>query len=138
MGDVERADAKGLCRAIICYMMAGVLLLQAVVRPDQLASLGRSSLWIAMILMAGLCLTPFVGIALPRRLRTLLNDETTREHRRIAMNAAFWATLLSAAAITVVGAASVIPTFQAVRIVVTATLVSALVSFATLELRAAR
>jgi len=139
MSDVQRADAKGIQRAIICYMMAGVLLLQAIViRPDQIGSLGRSSMWVATILMAGLCLTPFAGWAVPRGVRRLLNDEGTRQHRMIAMTAAFWATLLSASVITLLNAGANLPVMQIVRLIVTASLGSALVTFATLELRAGR
>lgn len=68
----------------------------------------------------------------------LVEDETTRDHRRTGFAVGFWAALVSAAVMSVFAATWQIAAMDVSRVVITAGLCAALISFATLELRASR
>ncbi len=140
MGLVEKAERKSKARAIIGYLQTITLLASAA-----LAIWGHSdgaerlAPWFVMI-----GLTAFGLTALPFRwsrckpVAHLMNDETTRDHRRSSLAAGFWA-MFAATTVTIM-ARSLYPldTISAGRIVITAGLMAALVTFSTLELRAGR
>ena len=69
----------------------------------------------------------------------LLDDETTREHRRLSGTAGFWAAMLSSLILSFLTAGGgALSAFDVARVIATAAMTAALVSFAVLELRAAR
>jgi hypothetical protein len=69
----------------------------------------------------------------------LLDDDGVREHRQMNCTAGFWTAVVSSLTISVaLELAEPLGSFDAVRVVATSVIAAALVSFATLELRAAR
>ena len=138
MNRVERAELKSRQRATIFYLLAVMLLLSLVAGGAVETTAARLAPWYVTIGLTALNLT-----ALPFRLRRdglgpLMNDDITRLHRRMSFEAGFWASLAAAALTTGVAALQPLNGVVAGRVTITAGLVAALVSFATLELRAAR
>ena len=140
MGLVENAERKSRARAIIGYLLAVTLLASAVLAiRGHSEGAARLVPWFVMIGLTALNLT-----ALPFRwsrcgpVARLMNDETTRDHRRSSLAAGFWAMLVTATATIVVAALLPLDAISAGRVVVTAGLMAALVAFSTLELRAGR
>lgn len=138
MSDVDRAEIRTRQRGVILYLLAACLLLSLVAGGPGVSAPTRLLPWYAMIVVTALNLT-----ALPFRFRRdglgpLMNDETTRAHRQMSFEAGFWASLVAAALTTGVASLAPLDGVAAGRVIITAGLVAALVSFATLELRAAR
>ena len=72
------------------------------------------------------------------KVREMLNDESTREHRRTAYAYGFWAAAVAAMGLYVVDLFETISGRQAVHVILTAAVATALVSFGLLERRAHR
>jgi hypothetical protein len=73
-----------------------------------------------------------------KEVRALVNDEATREHRRTALVAGFWAASAAAILFYVVDMFEPMPGREAVHLVLTASVATALVVFGILERRAHR
>ena len=97
-------------------------------------------LWLGITLGAALNLLPIKRWLRPGSMvARLLDDETVREHRRMACTTGFWAALVAGTAVALIEHdAPPFSAFDAARVVVSAAVMAALISFATLELRAAR
>lgn len=95
------------------------------------------SAWLLTLAIGALNLTALGGRLRPRpgRINALLNDDTTRDHRRTSLAAGFWAALISGSAMSVTGSVVPLSCVDGVRVVITAALVAALIAFATQELR---
>ena len=97
-------------------------------------------MWVGVTLVATLNLLPWgrwlrPGSAVAR----LLDDELAREHRRMSSTAGFAAAMASSLALTfIIPDVAAISAFDVARVIATAAMVASLVSFATLELQAAR
>jgi len=72
------------------------------------------------------------------RMRMLLNDETTRDHRSRALAAGFWAAIIACFMIYVATFYEPLGARQGVRLVLTLAIATALLRFGTLERRALR
>ncbi|MBZ6383626.1 hypothetical protein [Sphingomonas sanguinis] len=140
MGLVEKAERKSRARAILFYMSALILPISAFLmihgRGDDGA---RLAIWFAMIGMTALNLTslPFRS-PWSRPVSRLMNDETTRDHRRSSLAIGFWAMLAAACATVMLSGGGPLGAAACGQITITAGLTAALVAFATLELRASR
>ena len=140
MTTIELAERKGKARALAHYVFAAIMLLLL------LGSFGAQGtdffrgMWVGVTLVATLNLLPWgrwlrPGSAVAR----LLDDESAREHRRMSSTAGFVAAMASSLALTfIVPDVAAISAFDAARVIATAAMVASLVSFATLELQAAR
>ncbi|KTT97555.1 hypothetical protein [Sphingomonas sanguinis] len=134
MNLVEKAEARSRDRAIVYYLTALVLLLVAIARLRV-----SDGSWFVIVGAAALSLTSLpIRLFEWRKLAPLLNDETTRDHRRSSIAAGFWVMLASAALIAGLPRFHALEAIVAARIVITAGLMAALIAFATLELRAGR
>jgi hypothetical protein len=71
-----------------------------------------------------------------KRMRALLNDETTRDHRLRAMAWGFWSAILVALAIYIVSFFLDVPGREGVRLVITFGIALALIRFGALEKKA--
>jgi hypothetical protein len=93
-------------------------------------------LLLSIVLLAGLA----TGGAWfrPRAVRELVNDESTRAHRQTAYVYGFWAAMGTALGIYVVNMFEVVSGRDAVHIIVTAGVATALLNFGMLERRALR
>ncbi len=134
---IERAERLGRVRACLFYMMAAIFVLNAALNFGEPQTIDRLALWVVLAVLMAANLTPIVAWLRPSGVATLLNDETTRDHRQMSFAAGFWAAIIAAIALYGVAIAMPVPAPDVARIVVTAGLTAALVSFATLELRAA-
>jgi hypothetical protein len=73
-----------------------------------------------------------------KQVRELLNDESTRVHRRIAQATGFWAAMLAALSLYVLSMFTEVRLVEAIHIVLSAGIGAVLIRFAHLERRALR
>lgn len=139
MGLVEKAERKSRARAMLFYLLAVSLLVSTILsianghdEPNRLLA------WFGLIGLTALNLTSVPFLFRQHRLSALMNDETTRDHRRSSLATGFWAMILATAATIAVSSFAPLSAIALGRVVVTAGLAAALVAFATLELRASR
>lgn len=138
INDVERADHLVKVRIWIFYLMALCFTISTVESVGEAPGMARIWTWVLLGTVTALNLTSIGGWLRPRAVTALLNDESTREHRQISLRIGFWTALCTGLAIFAFGAALPITASDAGRIITCATLVPALVTFASLEWRAAR
>lgn len=147
MSDVEKAEEYGQARALVLGGLGLVLLFGLIfaIRTDAAGDgqivFGVPAYWFrAFINVAGaLLIATGGGLLKPSRVLALANDEGTREHRRHSIVIGFWVMI----AIGLVGYfLSFHPGAPSMRLLARLTIdggeAAALLSFATLELRAAR
>ncbi|WP_267434911.1 hypothetical protein [Sphingomonas sp. GM_Shp_1] len=140
MNFIEKAERKSRGRAILFYLLAITLLASAILAiGTHSEGAARLAPWFVMIGLTALNLTslPFHGKACGE-VSKLMNDETTRDHRRSSFAAGFWAMFAAATATMIVAALWPLSAIDISRVIITAGLMAALVAFATLELRASR
>ncbi|TPG20471.1 hypothetical protein EAH87_08270 [Sphingomonas koreensis] len=101
-------------------------------RPERL-HLAAWLLWVVALLVF---LTIGGGLLRGPRVRALLNDETTLDHRRRAMALGFWAALGAALTVYIASFFAEITVREAARLIITAGIVLALLRFGTLEKQA--
>jgi predicted permease len=94
--------------------------------------------WVVMAAIVLLALMTGGGWAFPKQVRDLANDESTQLHRLRAMRLGFINAMLTCFLLYVLGMFTPVPGRDAVHIVTTVGLASALISFAALERRALR
>ncbi len=134
MNLVEKAEARSRDRAIVYYLPPLMLLLVAIARLRV-----SDGSWFVIVGAAALSLTSLpIRLFERKRLTPLLNDETTRDHRRSSFAAGFWVMLATAALIDGLPGLHMVDALVTARIVVTTGLMAALITFASLELRAGR
>jgi hypothetical protein len=138
MSTIELADRMGRTRAAVFLFFASVILLDLWFSFGPRGTDFFQGLWLGMTMAAALNLLPIKRWLRPGSLvARLLDDEVVREHRRMACTAGFWAAIVSGAAVSLIEHdAPPFSAFDAARVVVTAGVMAALISFATLELRA--
>lgn len=140
---VEFADRISRKRALGTAVATGVfLMLQLVARPvfrsDSWASGWRAYAWVLNAALLLLLLLPIGGFVWGRRVRTLVNDDVSREHARTAAAAGFWVAVVIALVLYALPAAQSLSGREAAYLVVTPTTGVALLAFAWLESRAHR
>ena len=137
--EADRAEWISSRRALLFYLLAAALMLSAFLGVPGHVSASRSAFWVLACGIVAIHLTP-VGTALNRSrvVKSLLNDESVRQHRLMSFTAGFWAAIVSALAISVITTFLPLASMTAAQIIASAGLSAALISFATLELRAAR
>ena len=91
---------------------------------------------LSIVLLAGLATGG--GWFRPRAVRQLLNDESTRAHRQVGYVYGFWAAMGTALGLYVVNMFEPVSGRDAVHIIVTAAIATALLNFGLLERRALR
>lgn len=148
MTAIELADQKGRARALAFYLFATIIaaVLGAgwVLGPAAHAAEFLRGFWLGISIVAVLFLLPWGRWLRPSApLARLLDDESVREHRRTSCTAGFWASMAAALATTLLSALIEpapwpLSAFDTARVIATAAIVATFVTFATLELRAAR
>lgn len=143
--DVERADGIGRRRARIFAVQAILFISwQAMFfsgpaeDPMRTVSAVKLSAWFVWALVLLLMLATGGGFLRHRRLRGLLNDELTRQHRAAAYGTGFWAAVAACVGIYLVGMFEPVSGREAVHIVLSAAIGAGLLSFALRERRTAR
>jgi len=136
VGDIDKAERVSMQRAIIFYLLAIVLVFSLVITGRETDPVRLLPWFVTIGLAAANIFT--VGLLRSRRLKALVNDESTRQHRAMAITSGFWAALVAALLLSLLATLLPMTAILTARTILTATLVATLVSFATLELRAAR
>ena len=140
MTAIDVAERKSRYRATSFYVFAALSLVTLWVSMAMPGSDLLQGIWTGLSFAAAINLLPLARWLKPNSaVARLLDDDGVREHRRMSCTAGFWASIVSAFAVAItVKEAAPIGAFDAVRVVATAAIAAALISFATLELRAAR
>lgn len=142
--DVERAHGLGRRRARIFTVQAILFLSwQALFfsgpaeDPLRTVSNVKISAWFVWALVLLFVLATGGGFLRHRKLRGLLNDELTRQHRTRAYVIGFWASAAACIALYLAGMFEPVSGREAVHIILSAGVGAALLTFALLERRAA-
>ncbi|MDE0878878.1 MAG: hypothetical protein OSB00_09505 [Sphingomonas bacterium] len=139
MNMIELAETKSRAWAIMLYVLGTVLLMAELVGMTMKQSDFVDGLWLGVAMVCALTLLPWRRWLHPdSELNRLLDDEVVREHRRMSCTAGFWASLIAALLTAPFAHDAMLASYDVSRVVATAGLFAAMVSFATLELRAAR
>ena len=135
-GEVQEAERLGRIRAILFCMMSATAAASALIGLHERPSTARLVLWLLMLTLMAANLTGVGGWLKPIAVRRLMNDESTRDHRRTSLGIGFWVGL--AAALTLAAAAErlALAPFAVAQLIATAGLCAAFIGFAVLELRA--
>lgn len=138
---IETAKAEWISgrRALLFYVLAGAIVMSAALGIPAHVSGSRSAFWVLACVGIALHLAP-AGTALNRSrvIKSLLNDEGVRQHRLMSFAAGFWATIVTSLMIAVLTTFVPLAPMATAQVITSAGLAAALVSFATLERRAAR
>lgn len=140
MGTVELAERKGQARAMVFLVFAAAILLVLGLSFRRAESDFLRGMWVGITAAAAVNLLPLARWLKPNSaVARLLEDETTRDHRRTATTIGFWAAMACALVLSfVTPGGSTISAFDVTRLVATFGVSTALICFATLELRASR
>lgn len=138
---VETAERKGQLRAMIFYLLAAGLVIALWFSFDAPETGPRQAVWVALATASAMNLAPILRWLKPYNpVAALLEDETSREHRRTATTVGFWSAIGAMALLLAVtdDHDAVLSGYDAARLIATVAIAAALVVFATLERRAAR
>lgn len=148
MTTIDMAERRSRARALAFYVFAAAIILTLWVSfgPAGGAAIDGDhrdvvrGLWFGITAGSAVNLMPIGRWLKPNSaVARLLDDEGTREHRRMSCTAGFWAAMMASLAVAlVVHDAAVLNAFDTARVIASAAIAAALISFATLELRAAR
>jgi uncharacterized membrane protein (DUF441 family) len=135
---VAEADRLVRVRATLFYLMAATFMASSLIGLKAEHTAAQLGLWMFLAVLTAANLTPIGGWMKPQAVRRLMNDETTREHRRTSLVAGFWTSVVAALGLALAARTAPLPADDVARLIVTTSLSVALVVFATLELRAGR
>ncbi|MEO7177243.1 MAG: hypothetical protein ABIW83_00215 [Allosphingosinicella sp.] len=142
--DVEQAERVGRKRARLFLVQAtlflgwqGFFFSGPVEDPMRTVSAVKLSAWLVWVLLLLLLLATGGNLLRHRKLRPLLNDELTRQHRTAGYVTGFWVAVAACVALYVVEMFEPVTGREAVHIVLSAAIAAALVTFAVLERRSA-
>ena len=96
ISDVDRAERKSRARAICMALLAAVTTFTSTFgfdSPVNDAATFRGGSWLVTIVLAIAIIATGGGLNLNRQLRTLMNDELSRENRRRALALGFYAAM---------------------------------------------
>jgi hypothetical protein len=143
--DVEKAERIGRSRARLFALQAllfiswqGLFFAGETEDRMRLVDEVRISAWFIWVIVLLLLLATGGGLMRSRSVRALLNDELTRANRARAYAAGFWAAMVSAIGLTIVDMLDRVHTREAIHLILSAAIASALVTFAARERRGAR
>jgi len=137
--DLAERIAKGRARAATVMAMVFIAAQAGSFHDDlplnrpQTFHLSAWIVWAAALLMF---LAAGGGLLRGAKMRAVLNDESTQEHRRRAMVAGFWTALLASLVVYVASFFEPTGVREGVRLVVTLAIAAALLRFGTLERKA--
>lgn len=138
----EKAERLSRRRARILPFLAVLLIIQqgsfvnGNVGPDRPVDHFKIAAWLVLSAVILFALWTGGSWFQPRRVRELLNDETTRAHRAQAFGAAFLASMLGCIFLYFLTFFTPVEARQAIHVILTIGLSAALLSFGILERRA--
>ena len=138
--DVEEADRLARVRSWLFGMMAIVFVAAGLANLPLSDDPARRISWgvLAVLMLANTTGFGRGGILHRHAVRRLLEDETTREHRRTAHVAGFWAAMACAMTLWLLGGRISLSMPAAMQVIVTAGICAALIAFAAQERLAMR
>lgn len=143
--DVERAERLGRRRARIFAVQAilfvswqGLFFSRAPEASVRAVDTVKISAWFVWALVLLMLLATGGNLLRGRKLRALLNDELTRRNRTQAYVAGFWAAAISAIGLYLINLFEVVTTREAIHLILSAAIGSALITFAARERRGLR
>lgn len=128
----RRARAAQVLAFAFIATQAGSFDAQPLNRPQAL----HLSAWLCWVVVLMLFLAFAGGLLRGERMRALLNDETTRDHRLRAIACGFWGAILVALALYVLSFFDAVSAREATRLTITIGIALALIRFGALEKRA--
>ena len=133
---VEVADRLSRKRAIIIALAAIAFHVAQLLatRPHR----GQTALWTFQSALLLLLLATGGGLLHQTKIRSLMNDDVSREHHKTAVAAGFWTAMITALVFYWVPGVDAHTAREAIQLVVTMGIATALLVFASLELRAHR
>jgi hypothetical protein len=140
MTTVEIAERKSRWRALAFLFLAALTCAVMVVVRNEPDNDFMQGLWFGLLVGCAVNLLPIKRWLRPNSaVLRLVDDEGTRENRRVACTIGFWVATLAALLLALASRASAaIDGGEVGQLVATAGIVSAMVAFAILELRATR
>ena len=136
---IDVAERKSRYRAASFYFFSATSLMTLWWSMERPESDFLRGMWMGLTFATAANLLPLARWLKPRsEVARLLDDDGVREHRRMSCTVGFWTAVLSSLAVAMaVELEAPLGPFDAIRVVATAAIAVALLSFATLELRAA-
>ena len=140
MTAVEVAEKKARWRAVSFLGLAVLTLTVMVFDTSGRGTDFTQGLWFGLMLGSALNLLPLKRLLRPNdEVLRLMDDEGTRENRRLSSTIGFWAAVTAALGLGLYSRYSdLVDAWLVGQLVATAAMVSAMVTFGLLELRAAR
>jgi hypothetical protein len=140
MTAIEVAEKKSRWRAVSFLLLAVLTLAVMVVDTSGRGTDFTQGLWFGLMLGSALNLLPWKRLLRPNdEVFRLMDDEGTRENRRLSSTIGFWAAVIAALGLGLFSRYSdLVDAWLVGQLVATAAMVAAMVSFGLLELRAAR
>jgi hypothetical protein len=140
MTTVEIAEKKSRWRAVAFLSLAVITFTVMVFDTGGSATDFTQGLWFGLIVGSALNLLPMKRLLRPNdEVLKLMDDEGTRENRRLSSTIGFWAAIVTALSVGLFSRYSgAIDAWLMGQLVATAGMVAAMVTFGLLELRAAR
>lgn len=138
MSEIEKAERMRSGRATIMMLAAVILPFNAWLQygaPEYSAAGGRGGSWLVLIGLWAIILWNGGGLRPRGRLRALLNDELSLQNRSRAIEAGFYAAILTALILFVANWSTSVATGDALKIVSASALSIALARYAWLEWR---
>jgi hypothetical protein len=136
---VEIADRYSRRRSLIAGLAGLAFLAHVAMRPwIGIGHLWRMDLWAVNAIMLLLVLATGGGLLNRREIQLLVNDEVSRSHYRTALVAGYWVAMIAGMGLYVFSRFATMAGRDAVYIIVSASLVVALLKFSYLEYRAHR
>jgi hypothetical protein len=143
--DVERAERLGRRRARIFAVQAiifiswqGLFFSRAPEMPMRAVDAAKISAWFVWALALLLLLATGGNLLRGRKVRALLNDELTRRNRKQAYVAGFWAAAICAIGLYTIDLFEAVTAREAIHAILSASIASALITFAARERRGLR
>jgi hypothetical protein len=140
----QTADALSWRRARVLPALAVIFLAQQASYLNMPAQSGRPVDQVKISAWLALTIVLLVGLATngawfrPRAVRELINDESTRAHRQAGLVYGFWAAMAAAIALYVINMFELVSGRDAIHVIVSIAIASALIRFGRLERRALR
>jgi heme/copper-type cytochrome/quinol oxidase subunit 2 len=140
--DIEEADRIGRVRSRIFFVLAMVFFggqsLSFTSSPATRDSHARIGAWLILVILILMLLATGGFLLTGRKVRDLLNDETSRSNRLASQALGFWVTIVTALVLYVESIFDPLTFNEGVHILVTLGVGAALISFAVRERRAHR
>ena len=138
--DVEEAERMGRARSRIFFVLAIIFFagqsLYFTSSPATRDSHARVGAWLILVVLILLLLATGGFLLRGRRVRDLLNDETSRVNRLAAQALGFWVTIITSLVLYVESMFDPLTFNEGVHVLVTVGVGAALISFAVRERRA--